>query len=180
MLSDILKTAGTALLSATPFGAAAIPIINSFLPGDKKLAENATGQQAQSAINELPPELKIQLESQKIDLQKVQEQGRTERYKAMCQSDGQETRAKLVNKAMNTLIILSLLFAAATAWVYMQNGAESAFSIEMAGVFITITGTFAYVVRAYFGDLRTETKSRHTTIDEKPQPEGFLSKLFKG
>jgi len=177
-IGSILKTVGMGLLSASPFGAVAIPLINAILPDDKKLSANATGDVAIAAIKQLPPEEQRKLNLAEINLLVKEEEGRTARYQAMTSSDGQETRAKQVNKAMNALIVISIAFMAATAYVYVKHGAEAAFSIEMAGVFLTVTGTFTYVIRAYFGDLRTETKSRHATIDDKPQPLGLLASLL--
>ena len=159
---NVLKEVGVGIISATPLGQAALPIINAFLPKDKQLGASATGDDAQKAIDGLPPEAKQQLLLAKINLKVEEVRGQTSRYEAMCKADGQETRAKQVNKAMNCLIILSLIFVAAVAYVYSTKGAEAAFSYEMAAVFATVSGTFAYVVRAYFGDLKTETQSRHS------------------
>lgn len=172
-------TIGTGLLSSTPLGLAALPIINAFLPDDKKLPVDATGDQAQAAVKSLPPIEQSKIELAEINLEVEQERGRTERYKAMCESDGQETRAKTVNKAMNALITLSLIFVCAISYVYIQEGAKVAFSYELAAVYGVVTSTFAYVVRAYFGDLRAETKSRHATIDDKPRAESLISALLK-
>jgi len=165
---NVLKTVGVGLLSATPLGAAALPIINAFLPDDKQLTGNSSGEDAKKAINDLPPEVRQQIALAKINLQVEEERGQTSRYQAMSAADGQETRAKLVNKAMNCLIALSLIFVTAVAYVYSTQGAQAAFSYEMAAVFITVSGTFAYVVRAYFGDLKTETQSRHQVESGNP------------
>lgn len=171
---NILKDVGVGLLSATPFGQAALPIINAFLPDDKQLGDSTTGADAQKVIDALPPEARKQLSLAKINLKIEEERGQTSRYEAMCAADGQETRAKLVNKAMNTLIALSLIFVSAVAWVYIETGAQAAFSYEMAAVFITVSGTFAYVVRAYMGDLKTETQSRHSVESgASPKPTGI-------
>jgi len=167
-IKSILKTVGTGLLSAHPLGALAIPVINSFLPKDNQLTGRATGTDAEYVIDTLPAAQQESIYLAEIDLKKTEEEGRTRRYEAMARSDGQETRAKLVNKAMNTLIFISVIFVGATAYVYIVSGAATAFSVEMAGVFLTISGTFAYVVRSYFGDLRSETVSRHKAIDDKP------------
>jgi len=171
---SVLKTVGIGLLSSTPLGVAAIPIINAFLPDDKQLSGDSSGEEATKAINDLPPEARKQLSLAKINLQVEEERGQTSRYEAMCAADGQETRAKLVNKAMNALIALSLIFVAAVAWVYIEKGAQAAFSYQMAAVFITVSGTFAYVVRAYMGDLKTETQSRHSVESGTPsKPTGI-------
>ncbi|MBL4832612.1 MAG: hypothetical protein JKY26_01450 [Pseudomonas sp.] len=165
---NVLKDIGIGLLSATPLGAAALPIINAFLPEDKQLSSSSSGEDAKKAIDGLPPEVIQQLSLAKINLQVEEERGQTSRYEAMCKADGQETRAKLVNKAMSCLIALSLIFVVAVAYVYSTKGAQAAFSYEMAAVFITVSGTFAYVVRAYMGDLKTETQSRHHVTSGAP------------
>lgn len=175
---NVLKTVGTGLLSSHPLGVAAIPVINAFLPKDKQLNNNSTGTDAQSTIDTLPAAARESLLLARINLKVEEERGRTTRYEAMCTADGQETRAKLVNKAMNHLIILTYIFVLATAYVYVTKGAEQAFSYAMATVFLTVTGTFTYVVRAYFGDLRTETQSRHGVESGAPSNPGGIAGII--
>ena len=169
-IKNILLTIGSGLLSSHPLGIAALPVINALLPKDKKLPSDATVNQAKDVISTLSPGDAYKIEKAEIELLIEEERGRTERYKAMCASEGQETRAKLVDKAMNALILLSLMFVSAIAYVYVNAGAKVAFSYELSAAFLAVTGTFAYVVRAYMGDLRAETTSRHQTIDDKPKP----------
>jgi len=173
-IKSFLKTVGIGLISSHPLGAAAIGLINSALPDDEKLPENVTGQQAQSAIAQLPPGELVKLEIAELHLEEIIEQGFTDRYTAMCAADGQETRAKIVIRAMNALIWITVIFMSAVAYVYSTEGAGVAFSYPMMGVYAAVSGTFAYVIRAYFGDLKSETKSRHQTVDEKPSKPGLL------
>jgi len=169
-LMGVLKMVGTGLLASTPLGAAALPVINSFLPDDKKLDESSTGADAQSAVDALPPAARENLMLANITLETEKVKGRTARYEAMCAADGQETRAKMVMRAMNTLIALSLIFLAFVGWVYVTKGATVAANPAMVALFLSIVGPFAYVVRAYFGDLKSETQSRHATVDDKAHP----------
>ena len=178
-LLNVIKDVGLSFLASTPLGMAAMPIINAFLPDDKKLTEKSTGEDAIKAIDDLPPELRQQLSLAKIDLKVEEEKGRTARYQSMCSADGQRTRAKIVDKAMNTLIVLSFVFVIAIAYVYVTKGAEEAFNYQMAAVFATVSSVFTYVVRAYFGDLRSETQSRHGVIDDKPQQYKGLAGLYR-
>lgn len=175
---NILKDVGMGIISASPIGKLALPVINALLPDDKKLPANATGEDAAAIIKSLPPEERSKIELAEIDLEKAEIEGQTERYKAMCSADGQETRAKLVNKAMNSLILLSFMFVCAMAYVYVTDGAQAAFSVEMIGAFFAVTGVYAYVIRSYFGDLKVETKSRHATIDTKQQPGSLLTNFI--
>jgi hypothetical protein len=164
---DVLKTIGTGLISSNPYGAAALTVVNAFLPDDKKLPTSATGEQAMQAVEQLSGAEKAQIAIAEIDLKKADIQGQTDRYVAMTKADGQKTRAKIVLIAMYALIAISLIFIIAVAFVYYKDGAALAFSTEMALVFITVSGTFAYVIRAYFGDLKVETTSRHATSNNR-------------
>ncbi|MCJ8292902.1 MAG: hypothetical protein MJK15_00715 [Colwellia sp.] len=177
-IGKFLLDLGSDLISSTPLGAVAMPILNALLPDDMQLGKDATGKDAEAAISKLPPAEAAKINLAEINLAVEEERGRTARYEAMCKGDGQETRAILVNKAMNALIAISIIFVAAIAYVYIEKGAEAAFSVEMAAVYGVGSATFAYVVRAYFGDLRTETTSRHQTIDEKPKALGLLAGLL--
>lgn len=178
-LFDTLK--GPLLMAASsviPGGPLILGAINAMLPDDQKLPITATGEQMRGAVSRLTPDQRGSLMEKEIDLEIAIEEGMTSRYVAMSQSDGQKSRATIVMRAMNTLILISVIFIGATAWVYVERGAADAFSGEMAAVFIAVSGTFAYVVRAYFGDLKAEAKSRHQTVDSKTQPLSALSAII--
>lgn len=173
---DVIAQVGSAALSSHPLGALAVAAVNSFLPSENQISVSSSGSEALGAVDTLPKSIQIQLA--KFDLDKVKEQADADKYNAMCKADAQETRAKIVNKAMNCLIILSLLFVLGVVYVYATQGAAEAFSYEMAAVFITVSSSFAYVVRAYFGDLRSETESRHSAINGlKPNTKGVAGIL---
>ncbi|MER2490326.1 hypothetical protein [Catenovulum sediminis] len=171
-LLDVIANVGSAALSTHPLGALAVQAVNAFLPDDEKLSTSDSGEKVLSKVDNMP--LNVQVELSKLDLERTKELADADKYTAMCKADAQETRAKIVNKAMNSLILLSLLFVLGVVYVYATKGAAAAFSYEMAAVFVTVSSTFAYVVRAYFGDLRSETESRHAAINnKKPRPKGL-------
>lgn len=178
-IGKLLGKIGSSLLGSTPAGKMALTAINVMLPDGMKLSESSTATDAQSVIATLPSEEQSKIYLAEINLEVEEERGRTSRYEAMCAADGQETRAKMVNKAMNTLIGLSILFVMAICYVYITAGAAAAFSYELVAIFVAVSGTFAYVVRAYMGDLTTETKSRHKAIDDKPTDNNLMSTLIK-
>jgi len=175
----IIKTIGGAALSTHPLGAAVVAVANGLLPDDKQLDIDTPGAVAMANINSAGEAVKIKLA--KIELQETKEQELTKRYEAMTQADGQETRAKIVKDAMRFLCFLSSLFVMTIAYTYSTSGAEVAFNLDMAAVFGVVVSPFAYVVRAYFGDLRTETESRHAAINgnEKLGVIAGLVKAFK-
>jgi hypothetical protein len=174
-LFQALKNIGGDLVKDSLPGKAVVGLVKAFVPE----AETMTGDQLQEAIKALPPEQAAQIELAEIDLAKTEEEARTQRFLAMCQGDGQQTRAKLVNKAMNALIVFTSLFVAFIGWVYIEKGAADAFSYEMTAVFGIIVGPFVYAVRAYMGDLKAEAMSRHAAIDEKPKPGNAVAEIIK-
>jgi hypothetical protein len=175
----IIKTMGFAALSTHPLGAAVVGIANSVLPEENKINVEMSGDYAMQHINKAGEDIKIQLAA--LELQETKEQELTKRYEAMTKADGQETRAQIVKNAMAFLCFLSSLFVISIAYTYSTNGAEAAFSLDMAAVFGVVVSPFAYVVRAYFGDLRTETESRHAAINgnEKIGAIAGLVKAFR-
>ncbi len=165
---EILNLAGTVTSMINPVVGLAIKGVNLFLPSDAQLPETATAGDVQNAYGTLSAN--DQLKLAEMDLQKVVEQGYTDRYKAMCEADGQETRAKVVIMCVKVLCAITLIYMGAIAYVYSVDGAKIAFSYEMAAVYLAISGTFAYVIRAYFGDLKTELESRHRVVNNQPAP----------
>ena len=171
---SILKGAGKIALGATPGGAAVLAAANAILPKDKQLTGDTPADQAiktietlkssdQRAIFEAEAEAEVEIEKQ-----------HTERYDLLVNGDGQETRARMADKAMNALIGLSSVFLAFVGTVYFRDGAELAFSVELVAFYGVLTATFAYTVRSYFGDLRSEAESRHQVADNKPRlPKGL-------
>jgi hypothetical protein len=99
---DIVKSAGTALLATNPAAAAALTLINTFLPDDKKLGDKATGEQAIQAYQGLPPEIQERLAIAKI--QESMEEGRqvTARHNSDMTSDS------WLSKNTRPLIVLFL------------------------------------------------------------------------
>ena len=80
-LGDILKTVGSGLIKTlVPGGGLLIDAVNGFLPDDKKLPNDATGEQAQSAIDSLPPEQRASVLKKEYDV-------KIEQIKPGCMAD---------------------------------------------------------------------------------------------
>lgn len=99
---DIVKTAGTAVLSTNPAGAAALTLINAFLPDHKKLGDKATGEQAINAYQGLPAEVQQTLALAKIQEAIEEDRQVTERHKSDMTSDS------WLSKNTRPLIVLFL------------------------------------------------------------------------
>ena len=147
------------------------------MPDSQKLPDTATGQQAIDASETLSPSTKGELYKANIKLSIAKEQGQTDRYKAMCEADNQETRAAIVNKAMNGLIALSVIYILALAYCMVVDSGIAFDTLTYA--FAAVSAPLAYVIRAYFGDLRTETESRHQSINGLSMPAKGIAGLVK-
>lgn len=151
ILTSLKPFAGVAA-AMIPGGPAALALVNAFLPENERLPETATGGEIQSAVDKLPPAARASLLEKEVDLKIAQEEGWTERYKAMCSGDGQETRARI---ALMMAYILSFEILAFTVHIFMGG-----VSADMWVVFGTLTAIPAGVLGKYFGDLRREQNAR--------------------
>lgn len=175
-LRDIISTAATIAGTLNPAVGAAIAVVNNFLPDDKKLPETATGKDVGDAVAKLPPEQQSSLLEKEIDLEIKLDEGWTERYKAMCSADGQETRAKIVMGMAQVLVAEILIFTGTIA--YDPSILENTAAWTVFGV---LTATPTTVILNYFGNLRKEHAQRQITAgaDTKAISSlGVLSKLL--
>lgn len=170
-LSEIVKIAAGVAGTMNPAIGAAISLVNGFLPEGKKLPETATGKDVQDVIQTLPAETQATLLSQEIQLEVAREEGWTARYTAMTKADGQETRAKIVNKLCNVLIFEILAFTVLMVWKPQHLSDEGVWM-----VFGILTATPATVILNYFGNLRKEHAQRQMAMGAAA-PQGLLSKL---
>lgn len=176
-IKDILK-AGAGLVGTMypPLGAA-IGLVNQFLPEGEKLPETATGTQVEDKVASLPPSIQGTIMEKQVELEIAREEGWTERYKAMCGADGQETRAAIVRSVTRVLCFEILAFT-----VYLFWYPEAMNSQELWIIFGTLTGVPSTVLLNYFGNLRREQTNRQVSISGKT-PAGAIAGLisaFKG
>lgn len=157
-LFDILKGAATVIGTANPLIGAAITVANQFLPDDEKLPDAATGQQVIDKINTLPPDQQASVFNHEIDLKIAQEEGWTERYKAMCSSDDQSSRARIAIMMAQVLVFEIMAFTVLFFWD------RSVLNSDAWMVFGVVTGTPAAILLNYFGNLRREHSQRQEVM----------------
>ena len=107
-LGDILKTVGTGLIASIAGPAAPLIIggLNAILPSDKQLPDNATGEQAQGAIDSLPPEQRAIALKQEYDFEIKMEELAVETFKEEVKDKG---NAREHNKSSHMPAILSFM-----------------------------------------------------------------------
>jgi len=170
-LRDILRGAATIMGTLHPGIGAAIGLVNNFLPDDKKIPESSTGAEVQAAIATLTPGQQSSIMEREIDLKISQEEGWTERYKAMCQSDGQETRVRAVlDREARRAPTVPIHRKPSTGRNLSENS-----SIWM--VFGILVSTPTTLLMNYFGNLRNEQANRQTAISgqKMPSPASIMS-----
>jgi len=170
-LSEIfqtLKPFAAVAASAIPGGPALVAAANVFLKDEDKLPVTATGSQIEQAINNLPPEQRSSLMEKEIDLQIAQEEGWTDRYKAMCSGDEQSTRP-VIAKWMAKVLIFEICSFTLWAFVHPQQMNNPV----LWTVFGTLTGVPASILLKYFGELRREQGQRLGL-----EPKNILGGLF--
>ena len=166
-LKKLLKGAALVAGTVNPGVGLAIKAINTFLPADEQLPETATGETALSKLEGLPSDQQAAVLTQYIELQKIQEQGWTSRYEAMCKADGQETRAKIVYMMALILLFETIAF---TTWFFVYPDKVNG---DMWAIFGALTAVPAAVLRSYFGELRTEQANRLGIQQPNPSPLKF-------
>jgi hypothetical protein len=170
-IKSILK--GAAGVALDVFAPGSRQLINVLLPTGKQLPAGATGEQAQSVIDTLPPDQKQSILEKELDLKIAQEEGWTSRYQAMCQADGQSTRPRI---ALMMGQVMCFEICAFTVWCFVYP--EQMASPALWTVFATLTGVPAGLLGKYFGELRREQRNRQETLGAPPAA-GLLTGLLK-
>jgi len=153
--------------SLIPGGPLILGAVNALLPEDKKLPPSATGSQIVDAVESLPPEARASLMEKRIDLQIAQEEGWTDRYKAMTAADKQSTRPKIALMMAQVTCFVILIFTVAISVQIFTTGIESLASASGAWtVFATLLGIPSAVLAKYFGELRKEHSQRLGVKDQ--------------
>lgn len=169
-LWDIAKTVGSEVITKmVPGGAAMLATLNAFLPPDKRLPDNATGTQVDQAINQLTPTEKATLLKKKydVDIAKIRQGNAT--LRAMLDSEARSPHSTRPAIAMGCFLVLAFFagcIAAAIVWCVVHGQTETLAAMEGLTLLIgSVTVTFAYVLKAYFGILSQESRDKQNAAN---------------
>ncbi|BAV81068.1 hypothetical protein [Vibrio phage CKB-S1] len=170
---DILKAVGTGVIAnVVPGGAGVIELVNTFLDDDKKLPANATGQQAQDAINTLPPEAQSQLLNKQLDIRLEDIKQSHDTLRTMLTSDATSTHTTRPWIAKWSFVftavfsgVVGAIVIGAYAWAIGTRDADLVKAVTDGWPFVlavmgAVTGTFSLLLRAYFGLLSKEHEQK--------------------
>lgn len=180
---SILKTVGSGLISnLVPGGSAIVAGINAFLPDDKKLPDNATGEQAQSAISSLPPETQAQVLCKEHDVTIEEIRGFTDRFKAMADVDksGNTTRPEIAKMMAQVVCFTIIVVVSMYAYAIASHDTSMIKAINEGWPMLTaIIATPTALLRAYFAMRTKEKQQKYEAATGTSAPASLLTLLFK-
>ena len=168
-LGRILSKVGGAIIKdVIPGGGIAslvIDTVNAFLPDDKKLPENATSEQALSAIERLPADQQAAVLSKQFEVEIAEINGWSQVVESLAKADatGSSTRPEIAK--MMAYVVCFAVIVAISAWAIAVLTSKDSLLQNINGswaLVVTIIGTPTALLRAYFGLRTDEKKSRYS------------------
>jgi hypothetical protein len=181
-LFDILKKAGSiALRTIVPISGPIIDTVNAFLPEDKKLLSDATGDQISSVVDTLPPIQQAQLLSKEYDVEIAEINSWTQIQGSLAEADkvGASTRPQISMMMAKTMCFVIILFVSVWTVVLVRSDPSVA---DVAGswtLMLTVLGVPAALLRAYFGMRSKEKKSRYNVATGQPAQSNIITDVLK-
>lgn len=169
-LWNIAKTVGTTVFkNAVPGGAAMLDVVNAFLPDDAKLPTNATGADVDRAVSGLSPEQKATLLSKQYDVDIAAITQGNQTLRAMLDGEAKSPHSTRPFIAVGCFFILAFFagcIAVAIVWCVIHGQTDTLAAMESLTLLIgSVTVTFAYVLKAYFGILSQESRERQNAAN---------------
>lgn len=174
-LLDIAKQAGAALFrEAVPGGSLILDGLNAFLPDNKKLGPNVTGDEM---LRDLPPEvLNKQFD---VELEMIRQAGETNRAMLVAEANSkQTTRPKIALGAFRVVAFITLLITSMWAVAVWRSDEGMLETIVDGWPFVlALIGPFVGWLNSYFGKLRDEHRNRLEAVTGVQKPHGFAKVL---
>lgn len=185
-LFDAIKGPALAVASTLiPGGPAILGAVNAFLPADKKLPPEATGQQIVDAVQNLPPDQQAELMKMELQVEIEEIQSWTKIQDSLAQADaaGASTRPQIARwMAINVCAVIYIFIG---AWAYAMFTADSAVLTTIKDswpMMVAVIGTPTALLRAYFGMRTKEKQSRYSAASGQDLNSGLagLVKAIRG
>ena len=178
-IAKILAKVGTSVLKQViPGAGVVIDTINAFLPEDNKLPAEATGDQAITAINQLPATEQAMVLQKELDIEIAEIEEWTKRVDALARADaaGSSTRPQIAKMMAWLVVISGFMFVFAWALSIATDDVETLKALaDSWQMMLAVLGTPTALLRAYFGMREREKKTRYTLAGA--QNSGFLKDI---
>jgi hypothetical protein len=181
-IGKILAKVGTAVISnIVPGAGIVIDAVNAFLPDEKKLPADATGQQTSDAINSLPVADQVTILSKQLDVEIIEAQEYTKVISALAEADktGSSTRpqiALMMAKVTSFAIIISV-----SVWAYAVVLDLSTMMVQLKAswpLLMAILGPPIALLRAYFAMRTKEKRARYNIGAGQSESNGLLNDII--
>ncbi|SCY45192.1 hypothetical protein [Desulfoluna spongiiphila] len=161
-LKSIITKVGSSLVrEVVPGGGLFLDAVNAFLPDDKQLGKNATGNDIQTAVGALPPEQRAQLLSREYDVEiaEIETHGRTQEAMAKADIARASTRPQVAIMMAKVVAFAIITMVSIWAVAVLRNNTETLMVLaNSSALVLTILGTPTLLLRSYFG-MRTKEKT---------------------
>lgn len=186
-LMDVIKTVGSgAVRELVPGGGLLIEAVNAWLPDDKKLPGNATGQDIEGAVDSLPSDQRAQLLTKEFDVDLTRIRETNETLRTMLESDAKNphtTRPRIALGAFRVVAFANVTMVSAWAYgVFTEKTAVLNAVTDGYGFVLSVIGPLVAMLLGYFGILRGEQRNRLNAASGNSTPSGvggILSNIIK-
>ena len=179
--TKVIAPVGSMVGDFVPYVGPAVKAINSFMPDDKKLPENASKDEIQAAVDSLPPEQKAALMEKKIELEIVKEKEWSKVVDSLAKADatGNTTRHDIAMMFARAVVFIDGLMSLLLAWAVYKEQIDIVTAWPMV---VAITGPPLTVIMTYFGKRTVEKLGRYaqsTGRQHVPGIAGMIGSLLK-
>jgi len=183
-IGSILKRVGGATLkSIPPLGIVTeiLSFVNDILPRDKQLTETATGEQALTAIAELPEDKQAEVLIKKFDVELAEISAHVDVVKCLADVDrtGHSTRPEIA-RAQSNLIGFGVVITLGPIGYAIVTGDEQMIKAVASiwPLIAAVLGISAGIVNSYFGKRYKEKAQKYEAVSNTPPMMGLLSKVI--
>jgi len=182
-LGSILKTVGSSIIkNIVPGGGVIIDFVNDLLPQDKKLPNDATGEQVDHAIKSLSPDQQTRIMEKELDVEiaEINAWERVQGHLAEADKAGASTRPTiaLMMAGVVCFAIVSLIVSLGYAIVCDMTDMVQK-QIDAWPFVLTIIGVPTELLRYYFGKRYKEKKERYNLAMGRSTGGSLISNIAK-
>lgn len=178
-IAEILKNVGKGLLKNAfpPISGIVFDTINASLSDSKQLGENSTGEEAEEAIRDLPPEQRASLLEKKFEFEitKVKEFTKVQEILAKADIAGASFRPWIA-VAMAAIVVYADLVAI-TAWAFTVYKNPEILASTWP-LIVAILATPTALLRAYYAMRTKEKVERYSAITNQAPKIGWATQLI--
>lgn len=177
-LWSIVKKVGTGIISETvPGGKFIIDTVNDFLPSDKQLPANSTGDDVNNMIDSLPHAEKVTIMLKQFDVDETQIKESHNTARAMLDAESRSThttRPYIAKHSFHVVAVITVVIASMWAYGVGSSNPTLVTSVTDGWPFVAaLVGPFVTLILGYFGILKTEHKNRLDAANGSNNPSGI-------